>query len=75
VDVLRGTASFRIPAGALRGARHDQGIAGKVVPPHGVLVLTWQHGDLLLDSGFRATDGVHNAWVSTVSEMVKENTA
>lgn len=56
VDVLRGPASFRIPADALRGARHDQGIAGKVVPPHGVLVLTWQHGGLLLDSGFRVTD-------------------
>ena len=40
-------------AAALRGARHDQGIAGKVVPPHGILVVTWQHGDLLLDTGFR----------------------
>jgi hypothetical protein len=56
VDVLRGSRSFRIPAEALRGARHDQGIAGKVVPPHGVLVLTWRHGDLTLDSGFRVTD-------------------
>jgi hypothetical protein len=53
LDVLRSTGSFRIPAAALRGARRDQGIAGKVVPPHGVLVVTWQHGDLLLDSGFR----------------------
>jgi hypothetical protein len=24
-----------------------------VAPPHGVLVVTWQHGDLLLDTGFR----------------------
>ena len=32
---------------------HDQGIAGKVVPPHGVLVVTWQHGEYLLDTGFR----------------------
>jgi hypothetical protein len=53
LDVLRVADSFRIPREALRGARHDQGIAGKVVPPHGVLVVTWQHGDLLLDSGFR----------------------
>jgi hypothetical protein len=53
LDVARPTASFRVPAAALRGARHDQGIAGKVVPPHGVLVVTWQHGDLLLDTGFR----------------------
>ena len=53
LDVARPTGSFRVPVAALRGARHDQGIAGKVVPPHGVLVVTWQHGDLLLDSGFR----------------------
>jgi hypothetical protein len=53
LDVVRLAGSFRVPAAALRGARHDQGIAGKVVPPHGVLVVTWQHGDLLLDTGFR----------------------
>ena len=56
LDVVRPTGSFRIPASALRGARHDQGIAGKVVPPHGLLVVTWQHGDHLLDSGFRLTE-------------------
>jgi hypothetical protein len=53
LDVLRPSGAFRIPVAALRGARHDQGIAGKVVPPHGVLVVTWQHGDHLLDTGFR----------------------
>jgi hypothetical protein len=53
LDVVRLAGSFRITAEALRGARHDRGIAGKVVPPHGVLVVTWQHGDLLLDTGFR----------------------
>ncbi len=53
LDVIRLAGSFRIPAAALRGARHDRGIAGKVVPPHGVLVVTWQHGDYLLDTGFR----------------------
>jgi len=55
LDVIRMAGSFRIPASALRGARHDKGIAGKVVPPHGVLVVTWQHGDLQLDTGFRLT--------------------
>jgi hypothetical protein len=53
LDVIRLAGSFRIPADALRGAGHDKGIAGKVVPPHGVLVVTWQHGDQLLDTGFR----------------------
>ena len=53
--MIRLAGSFRIPAGALRGARHDQGIAGKVVPPHGILVVTWQHGEYELDTGFRLT--------------------
>ena len=55
LDVIRLAGSFRIPAEALRGARHDQGIAGKVVPPHGILVVTWQHGEYELDTGFRLT--------------------
>ena len=53
LDVVRLAGSFRIPADALRAARHDRGIAGKVVPPHGVLVVTWQHGAYELDTGFR----------------------
>ena len=85
--MVRPAGSFRIPAAALRGARHDQGIAGKVVPPHGVLVVTWQHGDLLLDTGFRldrptvacADHGSRprptTPWVRTIAKMAKENAA
>lgn len=80
LDVLRPSGSFRIPAAALRGARHDQGIAGKVVPPHGVLVVTWQHGDLTLDSGFRLTEfdvrgrtrstgDEHDAWIRSITNI------
>ncbi len=80
LDVIRVAGSFRIPVAALRGARHDQGIAGKVVPPHGVLVVTWQHGDFVLDTGFRLTDSAmsgatggvtaaHNAWVRSIATM------
>ena len=82
LDVIRVAGSFRIPVAALRGARHDQGIAGKVVPPHGVLVVTWQHGDFVLDTGFRLTDtgsgsargGVteaHGDWVRSITRMAK----
>jgi hypothetical protein len=83
LDVIRLAGSFRIPATMLRGARHDQGIAGKVVPPHGVLVVTWQHGDHLLDTGFRLTDetvadkGVteaHNEWIRVIGKIVREST-
>jgi hypothetical protein len=72
LDVHRPSASFRIPTPELRGARHDQGIAGKVVPPHGVLVVTWQHGDDTLDSGFRlAGPREHDAWVQTITRMAR----
>ena len=84
LDVVRMAGSFRIPAAALRGARHDQGIAGKVVPPHGLLVVTWQHGDYLLDTGFRLeidprnpqtpdVTEAHNQWVRSVGKIAKEN--
>lgn len=79
LDVVRLAGSFRIPAAAIRGARHDQGIAGKVVPPHGVMVVTWQHGDLLLDTGFRLEPGkerlditaAHNEWVRSLSKLAR----
>jgi hypothetical protein len=87
LDVIRVAGSFRIPADALRGARHDQGIAGKVVPPHGVLVVTWQHGDLTLDTGFRlepprpgkgngappTTTELHNQWVRAIAKMARDD--
>lgn len=87
LDVIRLAGSFRIPAGALRGARHDQGIAGKVIPPHGVLVVTWQHGDLTLDTGFRlepprpgkgsaaqpTITETHNQWIRSISKLVREH--
>jgi hypothetical protein len=79
LDVIRLAGSFRIPSSALRGARHDQGIAGKVVPPHGLLVITWQHGDYLLDTGFRLTESsvtdAHNTWIRTIGKIGKENAA
>ncbi len=74
LDVVRDPGAFRIPAGAVRGARHDQGIAGKVVPPHGLMVVTWAYGGLLLDSGFRLVDGgtaAHETWVAAVSALAR----
>ncbi len=78
IDVVRMGDSFRIPTSSLQGARHDQGIAGKVVPPHGLLVVTWTHGDYTLDSGFRltlssgeATTEAHNAWVRKIGKLAK----
>jgi hypothetical protein len=63
-------ADFFIPAEALRGARLDKGIAGKVVPDGGLLVITWQHGDRLIDSGFRSEHPAeHPEWVTALSNL------
>ncbi|UCM86792.1 PH-like domain-containing protein [Streptomyces marincola] len=65
VTVLRpGATDFHIPADRVRGARLDKGIAGKVLTEGGLLVITWEHGGRLLDSGFRADrPAEHAAWV------------
>ncbi|MBV9023868.1 MAG: hypothetical protein JO362_08760 [Streptomycetaceae bacterium] len=61
---------FFIPAAALRGARLDKGIAGKVVPEGGLLVITWLHGDQLIDSGFRSEHPAEHApWVAAIERM------
>ncbi|WP_018386023.1 PH-like domain-containing protein [Wenjunlia vitaminophila] len=65
-----GATDFHIPAAALRGARLDKGIAGKVLTEGGLLVITWEHGGRLLDSGFRADHPAeHAAWVRAVTGL------
>ncbi len=81
LDVHRRSGSFRIPATSLVGARPARGLAGKVVPPHGLLVVSWRHGGYVLDTGFRLTDQpegtarAHEAWISSVTAIAKENAA
>ncbi len=61
---------FFIPTAALRGARLDKGIAGKVVPEGGLLVITWSHGDRLIDSGFRSEHPAeHPSWVAALNSL------
>jgi hypothetical protein len=71
VDVVRpGASDFFIPKAALREARLDKGIAGKVLAEGGLLVITWSHGDKLIDSGFRSDHAAeHAAWVEAISSM------
>ncbi|GAA2911740.1 hypothetical protein GCM10020221_04330 [Streptomyces thioluteus] len=40
--VRPGAQDFFVPAAALRGARLDKGIAGKVLAEGGLLVVTWR---------------------------------
>ncbi|MFG2828409.1 hypothetical protein ACGFWI_13235 [Streptomyces sp. NPDC048434] len=71
LDVVRpGAADFFVPAAALRGARLDKGIAGKVLTEGGLLIVTWEHGDRQLDSGFRSDRAEeHPAWVEAVNRL------
>ncbi|MFJ8789288.1 hypothetical protein [Streptomyces sp. NPDC102462] len=73
LDVSRpGAADFFVPAGALREARLDKGIAGKVLTEGGLLVVTWAHGDRLIDSGFRSDHAAeHGDWVDAINSMIK----
>lgn len=71
ITVVRpGAQDFLIPAAALRGARLDKGIAGKVLAEGGLLIVTWQHGDTLIDSGFRSDRSAeHRAWTERISTL------
>ncbi|MFF0435764.1 hypothetical protein ACFYU9_26565 [Streptomyces sp. NPDC004327] len=72
ITVVRpGANDFLIPAAALREARLDKGIAGKVLTEGGLLVVTWEHGGTLLDSGFRADRAdEHAAWVDALNNLI-----
>jgi hypothetical protein len=72
LDVVRPSATdFFVPAAALREVRLDKGIAGKVLTEGGLLVVTWAHGDKLIDSGFRSDHAAeHHDWVDTLNQMI-----
>ncbi|MEU9592929.1 hypothetical protein ACGF7W_16300 [Streptomyces sp. NPDC048219] len=74
LDVVRpGAADFFVPLAALREARLDKGIAGKVLTEGGLLIVTWSHGGKLIDSGFRSDHAAeHNEWVETLNDMINK---
>ncbi|MEV6054963.1 hypothetical protein [Streptomyces sp. NPDC052107] len=68
-----GASDFFIPTAALREARLDKGIAGKVLTEGGLLVVTWELGDKLIDSGFRSDHSAEHAeWVDTLNHMIND---
>ncbi|MCS0639706.1 hypothetical protein NX801_29530 [Streptomyces sp. LP05-1] len=73
--VRPGATDFFVPAGRIRGARLDKGIAGKVLTEGGLLIITWEHGSTLLDSGFRADRAAdHHDWVAAVDSLTTRTT-
>jgi hypothetical protein len=74
LDVVRpGATDFFIPREALREAVLGKGIAGKVLTEGGLLVVTWAHGDRLIDSGFRSDHAAeHTDWVDAINSMINK---
>jgi hypothetical protein len=65
-----GAPGFFVPAAALRGARPEKGIAGKVLTEGGLLVVTWEHGGTLIDTGFRLDHAAgHQAWIEEINKL------
>ncbi|WP_328680114.1 hypothetical protein OG905_33615 [Streptomyces sp. NBC_00322] len=76
LDVVRpGAQDFFVPTAALREARLDKAIAGKVLAEGGLLIVTWAHGDKLIDSGFRSDHAAeHAAWVEAINNLNQNST-
>jgi hypothetical protein len=63
-----GAAPVFVPRGLWRGARLAPGLAGTVVGEGGLLVLRWQLGNELVDTGFRADDKTtYPQWVDAMN--------
>ncbi|SER83770.1 hypothetical protein SAMN05216188_11676 [Lentzea xinjiangensis] len=69
VDRVGATPIF-IPAGSLRAARTDRGLAGKVMfSEEGLLVLQWENEGHLFDTGFRGDDkDVYDEWLAALGQ-------
>ncbi|MEV6614087.1 hypothetical protein AB0N31_09450 [Streptomyces sp. NPDC051051] len=71
--VRPGANDFFVPADALREAVLGKGIAGKVLTEGGLLLVTWEHGGTLIDSGFRSDHAAeHTEWVEAINSMINK---
>jgi len=66
----QGARDIFIPCADIRGVRADRGIAGRVQERGGVLVVTWELGGRLVESGFRADVGGEQAALISSIELV-----
>lgn len=72
---LTGADDLFVSAAAVRGARLDRGIAGSVYEEGGIVVVTWELGGRLLDSGFRASAARHHDELVAAVESLVPTTA
>jgi hypothetical protein len=71
-----GATSIWIPQASIDSARTDYRLAGKVMTKDGLLVLRWQVGEEMVDTGFRADDkSAYPDWVRAVSAHAGASTA
>ncbi|QGH69371.1 hypothetical protein [Pseudactinotalea sp. HY158] len=57
----RGARDVFIPAGTIHDVHRASGMIGKVVDTDGLVVITWQVGETLLDTGLRTRYGADRA--------------
>jgi hypothetical protein len=66
-----GAAPIFIPASAVTEARLLPALAGKVVGEGGLLVISWQLGEAILDTALRADDKTaYPAWIRAINGKV-----
>lgn len=65
-----GARDVFVARSALRGVRADRGIAGKAYERDGVLILTWELGGRLVDTGFRADVAAEQAEALTALQTL-----
>ncbi len=71
-----GSEPVFLPADRLVDARLEPALAGKVVGRGGLLVLRWEHGGQLLDTGLRAYDkSLYPLWINAISKQRQETDA
>ncbi|ONI90220.1 transporter [Saccharothrix sp. ALI-22-I] len=62
-----GASALWIPKAQVRSARTARGLAGKVMTADGLLVVRWEFGDQVFDTGFRGDDkDVYEQWVQAL---------
>lgn len=64
-----GASPLWIPAGAIRGAHAGRSLAGTVQPNDGYLIVTWQLGGHLLDTGFRGDEAQYGDWIGALRAL------
>lgn len=65
LDVVRLGAPLRIPATALRGARHEED----------VMVVRWAHGDRVLETALRLNGDDTAGWVRRISKLARKHSS